>query len=242
MLAFSLILFASAALVQGQELVQPGPPAVCLEGPFHKEFPSPEEEDFHECLSWQNEACCNLQLSMTIDRHKAVGLYNYSWDVCGTLSQQCEEFIKDEECFYQCEPMLGYFQIDMTGYIRNVPVCASYCDAWFEACRNDLTCVEDWLADFDFAIDGVNSCPANSTCVTFEQMYGSAVGLCNRMWGEAFFYSNDTDNCTVMAFDNTMNNPNYRLTFPTSGGQSISTAEVVYGTILMMSLLIAVLM
>ena len=143
--------------------------------------------------------------------------------------------------------MLGYFQISTTGYIQNVPVCASYCDAWFEACKNDLTCVEDWLADFDYALDGVNSCPANSTCLTFEQMYGNAEGLCNRMWGEAFVYSTDTDNCTVMAFDNTMPNPNYRLSFPstgTSGGQStvkIELTVVVYSTMLMISLLIAAL-
>jgi hypothetical protein len=143
--------------------------------------------------------------------------------------------------------MLGYFQIGMSGYIQNVPVCASYCDDWFEACKNDLTCVEDWLADFDYALDGNNSCPVNSTCVTFEEMYGNAEGLCNRMWGQAFFYSTNTDNCTVMAFDNTMPNPNYRLSFPsTSGSGSQSTVKiastvVVYGTILMMSLLIAAL-
>ena len=139
--------------------------------------------------------------------------------------------------------MLGYFQINMTGYIQNVPVCADYCDAWFEACRNDLTCVDNWLFDFDFAIDGVNSCPANSSCVTFEQMYGNGEGLCNRMWGVAFFYSTDPDNCTVMAFENRMPNPNYRLTFPASGSQStvkMGSTVVVYGTILMMSLLIAV--
>jgi folate receptor len=143
--------------------------------------------------------------------------------------------------------MLGYFQIGMSGYIQNVPVCASYCDAWFEACRNDFTCVEDWLADFDYALDGNNSCPVNSSCVTFERMYGNAEGLCNRMWGVAFFYSTDTDNCTVMAFNNTMRNPNYRLSFPsTSGSGSQSTVKtastvVVYGTITMMSLLIAAL-
>ena len=94
MFVISLVLLTAAAIVQGQEVVKPGPPDVCLEGPFHKDVPSPEEEQFHECLSWQNEACCNLELSMTIDRHKAVGLYNYSWDLCGTLSPQCEEFIK----------------------------------------------------------------------------------------------------------------------------------------------------
>ena len=147
--------------------------------------------------------------------------------------------LQDEECFYQCEPMLVYFQIGTTGYIKNVPVCADYCNAWFEACKDDLTCVENWLEDFDFAENGNNSCPANSSCVTFSEMYGSGQGICNKMWGVAFYYSTDTDNCTVMAFNNTMTNPNYRLTFPgTSGSQRV---KVVYGLILvMMSVIIGV--
>ena len=35
--------------------------------------------------------------------------------------------------------MLAYFQAGMTGYIQNVPVCADYCDAWFEACKAKMT-------------------------------------------------------------------------------------------------------
>ena len=73
---------------------KPGPPSTCLSGPYHKKVPSPEEEEFDECLSWQNKACCNVDVPRIIDNHKAVGLYNYSWDLCGTLSQACEEFIK----------------------------------------------------------------------------------------------------------------------------------------------------
>ena len=115
-LVISLILLVTSALVQGQEVVQPGPPDVCLvEGPFHKDVPSPEEEQFHECLSWQNEACCNLQLSMSIDRHKAVGLYNYSWDLCGTLSPQCEEFIK-----------VRFLIVNHNNYYVNRYCCLSY--------------------------------------------------------------------------------------------------------------------
>ena len=144
--------------------------------------------------------------------------------------------IQDEECFYQCEPMLGYFQIDMTGYIQSVPVCADYCDAWFEACKDDLTCVEDWLADFDFAEDGNNSCPANATCTTFRERYKNGEGLCNKMWGKAFYYSTNTDNCTVMTFNNTRTNPNYKLTFP----HSDSTSTVMCGSVLLMSILIAI--
>ena len=76
---------------------KPGPPEVCIAGPFHKDVPSPEEEEFDECLSWQDKACCNVEVPRTIDRHKAVGLYNYSWDLCGVLSQECETFIKVRE-------------------------------------------------------------------------------------------------------------------------------------------------
>ena len=98
-------------LVQGLHQVQPGPPDYCLEGPFHKDVPSPEEEDFHECLSWQDHACCNLDLSVSISRHKARGLYNYSWDLCSTLSQRCEEFIKvmmhDDHTNLLCESSYG---------------------------------------------------------------------------------------------------------------------------------------
>ena len=121
---------------------------------------------------------------------------------------------QDEECFYQCEPMLGHFEIGMTGYIQGVPVCAEYCDAWFNACKGDTTCAENWLEDFDFAADGTNTCPNNSQCVTFQEMYGSSQGLCNRMWSSAFYYETNTANCTVMRFNSSQPNPNFQLTFP----------------------------
>ena len=122
--------------------------------------------------------------------------------------------------------MLGYFEIPATpGYIQHVPVCASYCQRWFDACRDDLTCVEHWLEDFDFAEDGINSCPADSSCISFADRYGDAKGLCDTMWGQAFFYSEDEDNCTVMTFDGSMGNPNFRLTFPRTGGGVVSVGS-----------------
>ena len=75
------------------------------------------------------------------------------------------------------------------------------------------------------------------------QMYGSGEGLCNKMWGEAFYYSSDTDNCTVMVFNSSMINPNIRLTFPeilpgVSGNGSIQST-MVYGSMLIIMLLFA---
>ena len=79
--------------------------------------------------------------------------------------------------------------------------------------------MENWLDDYSFAADGTNSCPVRSTCISFEERYGDARGLCNRMWGSAFFYSEDENNCTVMAF--TGENPNFRLTFPADLGSVV---------------------
>ena len=127
--------------------------------------------------------------------------------------------------------MLGYFQIGNSGYIADVPVCADYCNAWFEACRNDLTCVEDWLNDYNYE-HGDNRCPTNSSCVTFEEMYGNGEGLCNRMWGDAFFYET-SDNCTVMRFDPNEENPNFAL--------QLSSVESRYATRYLILLLIVML-
>ena len=96
---FTIILSVFPILVWGHQhdsLVQPGPPDFCLKGPYHKPVPSVEEQDeFQECLSWwQDVSCCNATLMESISLHKARELYNFSWDLCGPLSPQCEKFIK----------------------------------------------------------------------------------------------------------------------------------------------------
>ena len=107
--------------------------------------------------------------------------------------------------------MLGRFENTLgSGNFSGVPVCASYCDSWFEACKNDLTCTENWL---DFAAND-NSCLVNSNCTTFKELYGNASGLCSKMWGNLFVYSADVNNCTVMKFNSSAPNPNFLLSFP----------------------------
>lgn len=113
--------------------------------------------------------------------------------------------------------MLGRFNVDAVNNVVRVPICAEYCNAWLEACQDDMTCITNWVEDLDYAQDITvslsNSCPINSTCRTFREVYGNGEGLCNEMFGTAYKYSADADNCTVMAFDNSMPNPNLQLTF-----------------------------
>lgn len=115
--------------------------------------------------------------------------------------------------------MTYYFSAGIE-YVRDIPVCASYCDDWFEACKNDMTCVDDWFANFLQALnEGYNTCPAESECMTFEEVFADGRGLCNRMWGGTLVYSEDEDNCTVMEFDPDMPNPNFQLSFPGTGSK-----------------------
>ena len=118
------------------------------------------------------------------------------------------------------------------------PECASVCrllwqlvwgmQGWFHLLY------EDWEVAIGAANGMPNSCPEGSQCRTFGELFGNGQGLCNRLWGPSWNYSTDTDNCTVMAFDNSMANPNYRLTFPRSG--SLST--VILGSTVMQVLAI----
>ena len=112
--------------------------------------------------------------------------------------------------FFQCEPSLWHFQDPAhpdQGFVKNVPICASYCNNWFNACRLDKTCVVNWLKDFNFTSNG-NHCPSGSECKTFEAMYGNGEGLCNNMWGNVFYYEEDETSCMLMHFDKTCKNPN----------------------------------
>ena len=114
--------------------------------------------------------------------------------------------------------MLGYFEIaNSPGNVTDVPVCADYCDAWFDACRYDNTCAENWLDQYIFQLNP--TCPNDDApCVTFEEMFGNGEGLCNRMFGPAFIYET-SDNCTVMAFDPDEENPNFELQLPVSSAE-----------------------
>ena len=112
--------------------------------------------------------------------------------------------------------MLGYFQPDED--VLNVPVCGSYCDRWFQACRDDSTCVSDWLTSFIQALtEGINTCLVGSECTTFAEWFGSGRGLCTTIWRDAYFYSEDESNCTVMVFDPDQPNPNFQLSFGSKG-------------------------
>lgn len=61
---------------------------------------------------------------------------------------------------------MGYFEGAFPASLNRVPICDHFCDRWYDACRDDLTCVSNWIFDWEYA-NGTNVCPEGSQCTTF---------------------------------------------------------------------------
>ena len=66
----------------------------------------------------------------------------------------------------------------------NVPLCATHCTMWFEACKRDFTCTDNWTRNFRWK-NGTNHCPAGAPCFTFEQVYQTAENFCEKVTADA---------------------------------------------------------
>lgn len=93
-LATTAVLLCSSPLL-GQQQERLGPANFCIaEGVYHKAAPS-REEALEACQLWQNNSCCTPETTRRINRDMGVtGLYNFSWELCGQLSQECHNYIQ----------------------------------------------------------------------------------------------------------------------------------------------------
>lgn len=174
--------------------------------------PAPQE-GLVNCRQYSEMSCCtNATDSLIVPNEKGEQLYNFNWDQCGALSPECQAFFQAESCYFECDPYQAKFKnvvektpVTMVG----VPLCASYCEAWFDACKNDLTCAAEWMVDLYASDDGTYfECGPNTVCKTFAEIFHNPIGLCDILWGNAFYYSEDEDNCVVWDWPLTQSNPN----------------------------------
>jgi folate receptor len=87
------------------------------------------------------------------------------------MSAKCQQFFEWQECFYSCDPWAAYYEDPLnSAALKNLPICSTMCDDWFNACADDYTCVDDWLA---FPYDnGTYYC--QQPCKTFRETYGDS--------------------------------------------------------------------
>ena len=111
-------------LVQGQDQVQRGPPDFCFSSEishfldrYHKDTPSPEENNFPECTSWQNFSCCTHALADDLSRVTTQqGLYNIRFDRCAPVSQECARYLKVRPV----QVVLLFLVLRSCGYVVNL--------------------------------------------------------------------------------------------------------------------------
>ena len=183
----------------------------CLTGQFHKSKPGPETSDYKACHAYRNSTCCTADFTKQLAVSPIVKIGNFSWTLCNMsrLSKPCEDYMKEVECFYQCSPNVGYWKGQFRGSFVGVPLCSSFCDSWFDACKNDLTCAKNWITDFDYDQNGNNKCK-NPNCQSYSQVYKNGTELCNAMWGTSFKYTVSTkpNDCMHLTGINSGSDPN----------------------------------
>eukprot|EP00483_Globobulimina_turgida_P013183 UN13207 len=121
--------------------------STCLLKYYHKDFVTSETTIFSQtpCYPWKDANCCYYDTVKDIDTllrdYEDIG---YRWDRCGPLSEKCEQFFIQENCFYECDANVGLFKMQNGSWkIESMPIRSDYCDKWFDACYDDLFCADD---------------------------------------------------------------------------------------------------
>uniref|UniRef100_A0A8D0GR97 Folate receptor-like domain-containing protein n=1 Tax=Sphenodon punctatus TaxID=8508 RepID=A0A8D0GR97_SPHPU len=168
----------------------------CLEGGSHKNQPDPEP-DFKECTLYTKSSCCSPDFTEELAHSPIIKVNTTYWDRCGTLSESCENYMKKIECFYQCSPHAArWSNPNYTAAIEFVPLCQNFCDDWYEACKDDSTCIHNWLIDWEYDEYGENHC--KNRCFPYSQMYANGTDMCQNMWGNSFTVSDSSCRCLQM--------------------------------------------
>ncbi|KAM8930413.1 riboflavin-binding protein-like [Pelodytes ibericus] len=168
---------------------------ICLLGKHHKAVPGPES-GLQECALYAGFSCCHANFTEKLSHTPVIEVDNYYWNRCGNLSKACEDYMKKIECFYQCSPStVHWIHPNISSAIQHVPLCQSFCDSWFEACRSDLVCAHNWI--FDWIIDeSGNHC--KNECIPYSEMYVNGTDLCQSAWGNSFQTSSSPCHCLDM--------------------------------------------
>jgi folate receptor len=68
----------------------------------------------------------------------------------------------------------------------NIPLCSDECDGWFEACKDDYTCSDNWGETWKWSKKG-NECKL--PCKRFKDYYKDPVSFCNKIFNHSFEYT-----------------------------------------------------
>ncbi|KAJ6668027.1 hypothetical protein lerEdw1_016348 [Lerista edwardsae] len=150
----------------------------CLPGGKHKASPSPEGQ----------LGVCQLYVKSEYEQLRAMK--------AAGEAERCEEYLQHLECFYRCSPIAAQWpHPQRPTAVLAVPLCQSFCDQWYDACKEDLTCARNWLTDWHWGPDG-NNC--SQDCLPYGQVYKDGKELCETIWDDSFTVSADPCDCLTL--------------------------------------------
>lgn len=184
----------------------------CLDSKYHKREPGPEGELFKQCSPWKDRSCCTYNTTYTAHQSK---MYNFNYDHCSdkkNMSQTCRTHFIQELCFFECSPNIGPWVAKVTMKTRKerfyqVPLCRSDCETWFNACRDEYTCTDNWMRNFVWDKQG-NKCLNGTECKTFQEIFKTAENFCQMIWDDAWLVKDNSEPCMRLWFDGDAGNPN----------------------------------
>ncbi|XP_017345945.1 folate receptor isoform X2 [Ictalurus punctatus] len=204
---------------------------MCMDAKHHKTEPGPEGELYQQCAPWRENACCTANTSAEAHEDNSY-LYNFNWNHCGVMSKKCKEHFIQDTCFYECSPHLGPWiqPADDTwrkARILDVPLCLEDCNSWYNDCKNDVTCKENWHKGWNWT-SGTNHCPAGAQCQKWTEVFPTAQSMCEKIWSNSYkytTYTKDSGRCMHMWF--TGQNPNTKVAeFYLNQGSRTETAKI----------------
>jgi len=167
-----------------------------MEGAVYKPRPT-QEKYLQECTLYAKSACCYADITEELAHSPVIKINTTFWNRCGNLSKMCETYMKKIECFYRCSPYAAHWaHPEYAAAISSVPICQMFCDNWYEACKKDLTCVSNWLTDWEIDEKGENHC--KNECIPYSEMYANGTDICENMWGDSLKISDSSCLCLEM--------------------------------------------
>ncbi|XP_046853174.1 folate receptor beta-like [Xenia sp. Carnegie-2017] len=164
----------------------------CIATSNHKKKPGPEY-DSKECVPWRSHGCCSANTTSAIKKDGALTLFNRKWNHCGNLSDKCREFFIKNTCFYSCSPNLAPWIVNdpmggltRTEKFKSIPLCSDDCDAWFDACKNDMTCSNDWSDTWKWTDN--DKCDKQK-CTSFKDYFTNSMMFCNKIFDHTYKYT-----------------------------------------------------
>lgn len=207
---------------------------VCHLHYFHKDVASKTTMTSSSyCKEYKDEACCTAEVAAGVGDAQQGYLYpdHNPATGCGKLSSTCEAFFIEEGCFYECDHNLGKWRkhddcddesaagtdwAENGWQIEGMPIKASYCDAWFEACKgpDNKLCMgvnsTDGKPQYGyFDQPTCHTDQGQGGCKRIDEVYSSGFHMCETMWQGSFKYeTNANADAYVMTFTEDDVNPN----------------------------------